>query len=115
MQTGDAKERALAKHSISVLGKQLLIFRVDAPRTTVVRIQNVNPKCYGSVKSICKSYGKIKIIKPRYSDVVDVHFWIGDWPNMLNILNRYNIYIFKKSLCVLLNNVLIILMHAYTV
>ncbi|KAJ4824378.1 hypothetical protein Tsubulata_034887 [Turnera subulata] len=85
-----AKERALEKHSINVSGQKLLIFRVDAPRTTVVRINNVDTQNTGSVKSICKAYGKIRLIAVRQSGVVDVHYSDADWPNMLDILNSLN-------------------------
>ncbi|KAJ4843854.1 hypothetical protein Tsubulata_037217 [Turnera subulata] len=85
-----AKERALEKHSINVSGQKLLIFRVDAPRTTVVRINNVDTQNTGSVKSICKAYGKIRLIAVRQTGVVDVHYSDADWPNMLDTLNSLN-------------------------
>ncbi|CAK7327276.1 unnamed protein product [Dovyalis caffra] len=86
----DAKERALAKHLIQVSGKQLSIFRVDAPRTTVVRILNINPQCQNNVLSVCKSFGKPMRMKFRDESMVDVYFKIDEWPNMLNILNSLN-------------------------
>ncbi|KAJ7979838.1 RNA-binding (RRM/RBD/RNP motifs) family protein [Quillaja saponaria] len=90
-ETVDAKERVLAKHSISVSGKKLFILRIDSPRTTVVRISNiVAVEMFKKVASICKSYGQVKKIVTRNKGVVDVHFKLAEWPNMLTILNRLN-------------------------
>lgn len=88
LQSEEAKERALAKHFLQVSGKQLSIFRVDAPRTTVVRILNINPQCRSNVLTICKSFGKLWRMKLRRDTIADVYFKIDEWPNMLNILNR---------------------------
>ncbi|KAK9289289.1 hypothetical protein L1049_017765 [Liquidambar formosana] len=90
-ETEDAKEKAIAKHSIDVLGERLLIFRIDAPRTTVVRmsIKNLqNP--LKSVQSILTSYGQVKHIQLRNKDTLDAYFNLAEWPNMLNILNSLN-------------------------
>ncbi|OMO95424.1 hypothetical protein COLO4_15896 [Corchorus olitorius] len=84
-ETEDDKERALAKHSIHVSGKKLPIIRIDAPRTTVVRISNVKPGT--EVYAICCSYGGVKHCKKRASGVLDVCFKLAEWPNMLNIIN----------------------------
>ncbi|XP_059650858.1 uncharacterized protein LOC132296876 [Cornus florida] len=90
-ETEDAKERALAKHSIVLLGKQLFIFRIDAPITTVVRISNLNlPEASKKVNSICKAYGQVKCVVHRSADTIDVHFRLAEWPNMVKILNRLN-------------------------
>ncbi|KAI8010985.1 hypothetical protein LOK49_LG06G02646 [Camellia lanceoleosa] len=87
----DAKERALEKHSINVRGKQLLIFRIDAPRTTVVRISNLySAEAKKKLFSICRSYGKVKVVGFRHKEIRDVHFMLSEWPNMLKILNRLN-------------------------
>lgn len=86
-QTEDAKERALAQQSVIVSGKELLILRIDAPRTTVVRISNINPT--SKVLTICNSYGQVKYLAQRGVGVVDVHFKLAEWPNMLNIVNKY--------------------------
>lgn len=86
LQTEDAKERAIAEHSIHVSGRQLLIFRIDAPRTTVVRISNINSRD-PTIRTICNSYGEVKNILKRRKDIVDVHFKLCEWPNMLRILN----------------------------
>uniref|UniRef100_A0A2P2LFC2 RRM domain-containing protein n=1 Tax=Rhizophora mucronata TaxID=61149 RepID=A0A2P2LFC2_RHIMU len=87
----DAKEMALAKHSLHVLGKKLPVFRVDAPRTTVVRILNVDPTCPKNVVSIFHKHGRVSKILPRSAKgIVDVHFKLVEWPNMLNILNSLN-------------------------
>ncbi|KAK6929756.1 hypothetical protein RJ641_003850 [Dillenia turbinata] len=88
----DAKEQALSGYTISVLGKQLLIYRIDPPRTTVVRISNINKKS-SQVLSICKSCGKVNQMQFRLNGpnaIADVHFSIEEWPNMLNILNKLN-------------------------
>ncbi|PPR91492.1 hypothetical protein GOBAR_AA29192 [Gossypium barbadense] len=87
-ETEDAKERALAQQSILVSGKELLILRIDAPRTTVVRISNINPT--SKVWTICNSYGQVKYLAKRGVGVVDVHFKLAEWPNMLNIVNNLN-------------------------
>ncbi|GKU85730.1 hypothetical protein SLEP1_g355 [Rubroshorea leprosula] len=87
-ETEDAKERAIAKHSMYISGKQLLIFRIDSPMTTVVRISNT--KSPAQVHSICNPYGKIKLVKCRSSDIVDVQFKFVEWPNMLKIVNSLN-------------------------
>ncbi|KAJ6721732.1 hypothetical protein OIU85_024791 [Salix viminalis] len=89
-ESEDAKDRALAKHFLQVSGKQLSIFRVDAPRTTVVRILNINPQCRSNVPTICKSFGKLWRMKLRHENIADVYFKIDEWPNMLNILNSLN-------------------------
>ncbi|KAI8003693.1 hypothetical protein LOK49_LG08G00707 [Camellia lanceoleosa] len=90
-QTEDAKERALEKLSINVCGKQLLIFRIDAPRTTVVRISNLySAEAKKKLFSICRSYGKVKVVGFRHKEIRDVHFMLSEWPNMLKILNRLN-------------------------
>uniref|UniRef100_A0A2N9FDQ4 RRM domain-containing protein n=1 Tax=Fagus sylvatica TaxID=28930 RepID=A0A2N9FDQ4_FAGSY len=88
-ETEDSKERAIAKHSIHVSGKQLLIFRIDAPRTTVVRISNFGDS-KGGIHRICRSYGEVKRIVDRYLGSMDMHFKLCEWPNMLHILNRLN-------------------------
>ncbi|PQQ17244.1 uncharacterized protein Pyn_34166 [Prunus yedoensis var. nudiflora] len=90
-ETEDAKETAIAACSINVEGKQLSILRIDVPRTTVIRISNfgetVSKKRF---KSICKSHGQVKHMKGRGRDIVDVHFMLAEWPNMLTILNSLN-------------------------
>lgn len=87
LQTEDSKERAIAKHSIYISGKQLLIFRIDAPRTTVVRVSNIN-SIQGKIRAICSSLGEVKAIVFRSAGTGDVHFKLCEWPNMLHILNR---------------------------
>ncbi|KAA3480863.1 Polyadenylate-binding 1-A [Gossypium australe] len=87
-ETEDAKERALAQQSVLVSGKELLILRIDAPMTTVVRISNINPT--SKVWTICNSYGQVKYLAKRGVGVVDVHFKLAEWPNMLNIVNNLN-------------------------
>ncbi|XP_030923977.1 uncharacterized protein LOC115950854 isoform X1 [Quercus lobata] len=88
-ETEDSKERAIAKHSIYISGKQLLIFRIDAPRTTVVRVSNIN-SLQGKIHDICSSFGEVKAIVMRYAGTGDVHFKLCEWPNMLHILNSLN-------------------------
>ncbi|KAF8388250.1 hypothetical protein HHK36_026916 [Tetracentron sinense] len=90
-ETEDAKEKAIAAYSVSVLGKQLLIFRIDAPRTTVIRISNMCPRSKaGRVHNICSSYGRIRKLIHRNADTIDVHFKLSEWPNMVTILNSLN-------------------------
>ncbi|KAL8491067.1 hypothetical protein ACS0TY_022911 [Phlomoides rotata] len=84
------KERALAKQSINVLGRQLVMLRIDCPRTTVVRIStkhNINQK---EARSICRSLGDVNIVKLRCPSTLDVHFKLTEWPNMVKILNGLN-------------------------
>ena len=79
---------ALERHSVNVSGKQLLIFRIDVPRTTAVRISNLTvEEVKGKLKTICDTYGEVMHIVVRSKDVVDVHFKLAEWPNMLKILN----------------------------
>ncbi|KAK9020207.1 hypothetical protein V6N11_054697 [Hibiscus sabdariffa] len=84
----DAKERALAQQSILVSGVKLSILRIDAPMTTVVRISNIKPN--SQIRTICDSYGQVKYVAERTMGVVDVHFKLAEWPNMLNIVNSLN-------------------------
>ncbi|XP_016647919.1 PREDICTED: uncharacterized protein LOC103324204 isoform X1 [Prunus mume] len=90
-ETEDAKETAIAACSINVEGKQLSILRIDVPRTTVIRISNfggtVSKKKF---QSTCNSHGQVKQMKGRGMDIVDVHFKLAEWPNMLTILNSLN-------------------------
>ncbi|GFY81705.1 hypothetical protein Acr_01g0015130 [Actinidia rufa] len=85
------KQRALERHSVNVSGKQLRIFRIDVPRTTAVRISNLNvEEVKGKLKTICDTYGEVMRIVVRSKDIVDVHFKLAEWPNMLKILNGLN-------------------------
>lgn len=86
-QAEDDKEIALANHSIYILGKRLLIYRIDAPRTTVVRILHHSIEG-NKVIQVCKSLGKIRSFSMRQPDAIDVHFKLAEWPNMIKILNR---------------------------
>ncbi|KAJ0970460.1 hypothetical protein J5N97_023337 [Dioscorea zingiberensis] len=90
-ESEESKERALAKATVSISGTTLSILRVDAPRTTVIRISNVNPVSGATkVHSICNSFGEVKRVATRYIDTFDVHFKLSEWPNMLKIINRLN-------------------------
>ncbi|XP_050371946.1 uncharacterized protein LOC126789911 [Argentina anserina] len=95
-ETEDAKERAIAAYAINVQGKQLLIFRIDVPRTTVIRITSVDDTLFSTkmlvskILSICGSYGEVGRSKLRSMGVLDVYFKLAEWPNMLSILNRLN-------------------------
>lgn len=90
-ETEDAKEKAIAKHSFTVLGKCLQVFRIDAPRTTVARISNINSrKGEKKICSVCSHYGQVKNVVHRDHDTVDVHFKLAEWPSMLHILNSLN-------------------------
>ncbi|KAB2009557.1 hypothetical protein ES319_D10G174200v1, partial [Gossypium barbadense] len=80
------QREALAQQSVLVSGKELLILRIDAPRTTVVRISNIKPT--SKAWTICNSYGQVKYLAKKGVGVVDVHFKLAEWPNMLNIVNK---------------------------
>nr|XP_027116596.1 uncharacterized protein LOC113734306 isoform X1 [Coffea arabica] len=89
-ETEDGKEIALAKHSLDVLGKRLQISRIDAPRTTVVRVL-YNQSVKGSkIIQVCNSLGKTRFVRMRSPGIMDIHFKLAEWPNMLKILNRLN-------------------------
>ncbi|KAL2242619.1 UNVERIFIED_CONTAM: hypothetical protein Sindi_0379900 [Sesamum indicum] len=89
-ESENGKERALAKQSINVLGRHLLMLRIDSPRTTVVRISNIESLKISNILSTCKSMGEIISVLNRAADILDVRFGLAEWPNMLNILNRLN-------------------------
>ncbi|KAK6122733.1 hypothetical protein DH2020_043525 [Rehmannia glutinosa] len=89
-ETEIGKERALAKQSINVLGRHLLLLRIDSPRTTVVRISNIHSLELSNIHSICRSLGGVRLTNLRNLDTLDVHFGPAEWPNMLKILNRLN-------------------------
>ncbi|KAM7485372.1 hypothetical protein LguiA_001381 [Lonicera macranthoides] len=88
-KTEDDKERAIEKRSVVVLGKQLSIIRIDVPRTTVLRISNID--ITGSLMKlnpIIESCGRARTLKMRHKSMADVHFKVEEWPNMLKILNK---------------------------
>ncbi|KAK4356997.1 hypothetical protein RND71_022607 [Anisodus tanguticus] len=89
-ETVEGKEIAIEKHSLIVLGKRLSILRIDAPRSTVVRISNIHIPALSKVISVCKKMGKTRLFFPRTNDSVDVHFKFAEWPRVLEILNRLN-------------------------
>ncbi|KAK1390661.1 RRM domain-containing protein [Heracleum sosnowskyi] len=89
-ETEDGKDRALAKQSIVVFGKRLFIYRVDTPRTTIVRIKTMLPGILSKHSPIFKAFGKIRASHQRSTTITDVHFCITEWPNMLQILNKIN-------------------------
>ncbi|KZV55530.1 dentin sialophosphoprotein-like [Dorcoceras hygrometricum] len=88
-ETEVGKERALVKHSIDVLGQQLNVLRIDAPRTTAVRVSSGAIR-FKNIISICSSFGKVRNLVARCPGIVDVHYRLAEWPNMWNILNRLN-------------------------
>lgn len=90
LQTEDDKERALAEHSISIFNKQLFISRIDVPRTTVARISIFSASVLSDIRTLCVPYGQITKVTCRGKGIVDVHFDVSEWPNMLTILNRYS-------------------------
>ncbi|KAK4421782.1 hypothetical protein Salat_2128800 [Sesamum alatum] len=89
-ETEKGKERALAKQSINVLGRHLQMLRIDSPRTTVVRISNTESLKLKSILPVCKSMGEIISTLVRAPGILDVHFGLAEWSNMLKILNRLN-------------------------
>lgn len=88
-QTEIGKERALAEQSINVLGKHLVMSRIDCPRTTVARITSRELLEIDAVVSICKSLGDFSSSSVRSPYIIDVQFKVAEWPNMWKILNRY--------------------------
>lgn len=94
LQTEDAKERAIAAYSINVQEKQLLILRIDVPRTTVIRMTSVddalfsNTKVLSDIVSVCTSSWGVEKVKLRNVGMLDVYFNLDHWPKMLSILNR---------------------------
>ncbi|EYU32569.1 hypothetical protein ABFS82_14G026900 [Erythranthe guttata] len=84
------KERALAKQWINVLGRRLVMLRVDSPRTTVVRIIGRNQSKMKNILAECRLLGKVGASFSRTPGVLDVHFELDEWPNMLKIINRLN-------------------------
>nr|XP_010906789.1 uncharacterized protein LOC105033614 [Elaeis guineensis] len=90
-ESEESKEMALAVATVSILGKKLMIYRIDAPKTTVVRISRVNSHTgITRIQNICESYGQVKRIIGRDVDTFDVHFKLSEYGNMLKILNRLN-------------------------
>ncbi|KAM1172147.1 hypothetical protein ACFXTH_022410 [Malus domestica] len=90
-ETEEAKEIAITAHTIRVQGKLLPIYRIDVPRTTVVRISNFDETVsLTQIQHICKSHGEIKRAKERSKGIVDVQFKLAEWPNMWTILNSLN-------------------------
>ncbi|KAK6145930.1 hypothetical protein DH2020_019799 [Rehmannia glutinosa] len=77
-ETEIGKERALAKQSINVLGRHLLLLRIDSPRTTVVRISNIHSLELSNIHSICRSLGGVRLTNLRNLDTLDVHFDLMD-------------------------------------
>ncbi|XP_042060957.1 uncharacterized protein LOC121805227 [Salvia splendens] len=97
LETEIGKERALAKQSINVLGRHLVILRIDCPRTTAVRITSSRFPLVGDVVQICRSLGDVSASFSREANVLDVHFKVSEWPNMVKILNSLNGCVVKGS------------------
>ncbi|OVA03861.1 RNA recognition motif domain [Macleaya cordata] len=89
-ETEDAKEKAIAASSVTVLGNQNSVLRIDVPITTVIRISNVLISKGTNVRTTCSLHGQVKRVLERGSDTVDVHFKLAEWPNMVKILNSLN-------------------------
>ncbi|XP_073119590.1 uncharacterized protein [Henckelia pumila] len=87
-ETEIGKEMALVKHSINVLGKELAMLRIDAPRTTVVRVSYIDSIPHENIMLVCSSFGKVMFTIVRCPGILDVHYELAEWPNMWNILNR---------------------------
>ncbi|KAG5554289.1 hypothetical protein RHGRI_011974 [Rhododendron griersonianum] len=91
LATEEAKQRALERNSIIVSGKLLQIFRIDAPRTTVVRISNLcYPEVQNKFEGICGSYGRVKHVAVRSKDIVDTSNFAYVSIFRLNGLHVYN-------------------------
>ncbi|CAN4091099.1 unnamed protein product [Withania somnifera] len=89
-ETVEGKEIAIEKHSLIVHGEKLSIFRIDAPRTTIVRISNVPGPARRELISFCKKLGETVAFFTRTFDIMDVHYKVAEWPRMLEIINRLN-------------------------
>lgn len=89
-ETVEGKEIAIAKHSLIMLGETLSILRIDAPRTTIVRISNIPVPSRTKVISFCKKLGQTRLFFTKAFGVMDVHFKFAEWPRMLEIINRLN-------------------------
>lgn len=89
LQSEMGKERALAKQFINISGRQLVMLRIDCPRTTVVRISTMDQRFYKEITSICRSLGDVDLVKIRVRGILDVQFKLSEWPNMVKILNGY--------------------------
>ncbi|KAL3359819.1 hypothetical protein AABB24_016352, partial [Solanum stoloniferum] len=89
-ETVEGKEIAIAKHSLIMLGETLSILRIDAPRTTIVRISNIPVPSRAKVISFCKKLGQTRYFFTKAFGVMDVHFKFAEWPRMLEIINRLN-------------------------
>ncbi|GER41716.1 RNA-binding (RRM/RBD/RNP motifs) family protein [Striga asiatica] len=59
-ETETGKERALAERFINVLGRQLLMQRIDIPRTTAVRISSTLALRQDTLHSVCESLGIVR-------------------------------------------------------
>ncbi|KAF5939186.1 hypothetical protein HYC85_023445 [Camellia sinensis] len=80
-----------SKKIIKLKGHAIWRVPIDAPRTTVVKISNLySAEAKKKLFSICRSYGKLKVVVFRHKEIRDVHFMLFEWPNMLKILNRLN-------------------------
>ncbi|KAK4732587.1 hypothetical protein R3W88_025575 [Solanum pinnatisectum] len=89
-ETVEGKEIAIAKHSLIMLGETLSILRIDAPRTTIVRVSNIPDPSRPKVISFCKSLGQTRYFFTKAFGNMDVHFKFAEWPRMLEIINRLN-------------------------
>lgn len=71
-----------------------MIFRIDVPRSTVIRITNFDETVFSEsmlsakIISVCRSYGEVYSQTLRGKGILDVYFKLAEWPNMLSILNR---------------------------
>ncbi|XP_009767575.1 probable GPI-anchored adhesin-like protein PGA55 isoform X1 [Nicotiana sylvestris] len=88
-ETVEDKEIAVEKASLIVLGERLPILRIDTPRTTTIRISNIHFPL-SKLVSVCRSFGNVREVLQRASNIVDVRFDFAEWPRMLKILNRLN-------------------------
>ncbi|XP_078167754.1 uncharacterized protein LOC144562411 isoform X2 [Carex rostrata] len=99
-ETEESKERVLEAASVTVLGKKLQIYRVHAPKTTVVRVFKVNSQTdERKIQEISNKFsdGKVKRVVQRGTDIFDVHFKLSELPKMLKILNSLNGLVVDQS------------------
>lgn len=71
-----------------MLGETLSILRIDAPRTTIVRISNIAIPSRAKVISFCENLGQTRHFFKKPLGIMDVHFKLAEWPRMLEIINR---------------------------
>ncbi|KAM3356606.1 putative protein isoform X1 [Capsicum galapagoense] len=91
-ETVEGKEIAIEKHALIMHGEKLSILRIDAPRTTIVRMSNMDFLTMRKMIPLCKELGKTSQFVTRTPGIMDVHYKFAEWPRMLEIINSLNGY-----------------------